>query len=338
MKKEPFFESLGLSRNDIATLLPQNLIFLSDDPNLLDNCHVLCHYGIPYSKIGKMYKEATEIFAYGDGVLNMKLRAYGQLGLCHATVVSLVSCCPTLLVGGTNNEFFGVLEKLKDLGFESDWIGSCLSSKYSYNWCRVLDTIRFLDELGYSDVQMAILFKENPALIFEGNRTYLLVGQLVKLGLSRNAIYFVFLEYPKLLTSKYAKRLWEAIHFLLKIGMDTENIAKIVSTHVRLIGSHSLERPRSILKNFNGDRHYLYQSIQEDPMRLFILASKWEIKGVKQTTNLASSLEKKAFLLRLGYVESSVEMTKALSLVKGRGDHLQDRFDCWLKLVWTAMM
>lgn len=39
-------------------------------------------------------------------------------------------------------------------------------------------------------------------------------------------------------------------------------------------------------------------------------------------------LEKTTFLLRLGYVENSDEMFKALKLFRGRGDQLQERFDC----------
>ena len=38
--------------------------------------------------------------------------------------------------------------------------------------------------------------------------------------------------------------------------------------------------------------------------------------------------EKTAFLLTIGFVENSDEMTKALSKFRGRGDQLQGRFDC----------
>lgn len=42
-------------------------------------------------------------------------------------------------------------------------------------------------------------------------------------------------------------------------------------------------------------------------------------------------MDKTAFLLSLGYVENSDEMTRALKRFRGRGDQLQERFDCLVK-------
>ncbi|KAK1384775.1 hypothetical protein POM88_022510 [Heracleum sosnowskyi] len=120
---EPFLESLGLSPSELKHLLPRDLLFLGDDRSLLENFHVLCEYGIPQSKIGKIFKEANEIFRYEYGILAMKLSAYEKLGLSRPTVIKLVICCPSLLVGSVNIEFVRVFEKLKQLGFGTDWIG-----------------------------------------------------------------------------------------------------------------------------------------------------------------------------------------------------------------------
>ncbi|KAG1327208.1 hypothetical protein COCNU_01G011420 [Cocos nucifera] len=113
---EPFFESLGLKPSELYPLLPRNLMFLSDDDVLLENYHVLCNYGVPRSKIGKMYKEGTGMFRFGYGILLSKLQAYEKLGLTKPTIIKLVTCCPELLVGDVNVEFLRVLEKLKSLG------------------------------------------------------------------------------------------------------------------------------------------------------------------------------------------------------------------------------
>ncbi|CAH9141229.1 unnamed protein product [Cuscuta epithymum] len=325
---EPFFESLGLGRYDVACLLPDNMMFLTDDTTLLDNYHVLFDYGVPHTKIGKIFKEAGEVFRYGYGVLNMKLRDFENLGLCQSTVIDLVICCPNLLLPGKKDEFIVVLDKLKDIGFESDWIVSCLSSKQTYNWRRVLDTTCFLSEISYSNPQMITLVKANPALLFEGTQAYLLVTQLVKLGLSRNTIYLWFTENPKILTLNHAKRICKAIKFLLEIGMDRENIARTVSTNIQVIGKYPLKYPNFVLKDFKGDRARLSKIIQKDPMNLLRLASNWETKSLWKRTELSNLKLKKAFLLRLGYVKNSDEMKKVFKSVEARGDLLQERFDC----------
>jgi hypothetical protein len=178
---EPFFESLGLSPSELSMLLPRHLMFLSDDHVMLDNFHVLCNYGIPRSKMGKMYKEAKEIFGYDYWTLALKLQAYEKLGLSKPTVIKLISCCPSLLIGRVNCEFVKVLERLKELMFENDWIGGYLSGKSTYNWNRMLDTVIFLDTVGYSEEQMLYLFNTNRALLFEGSgkKVYVLFGRLL---------------------------------------------------------------------------------------------------------------------------------------------------------------
>ncbi|XP_059658125.1 transcription termination factor MTEF18, mitochondrial-like [Cornus florida] len=329
---EPFFESLGLTPSELLPLLPRDLMFLSDDHVMVDNLHVLCGYGIPRAKIGKMYKEANEILRYNKGVLAFKLRAYEELGLNKSTVIKLVSCCPSILVGGVNKDFVLLLEKLKGLGFGSAWIGEYLSSKSTYNWNRMLDIMGFLGEVGYSETQMGDLFKIHPTLLFEGSgkRLYVLVGLLLKLGIKMNVVYSSFLQNPQILSAKCTKNLWQAVRFLSEIRMEREDIAKIVSAHMQLLGSHTLKGPKTVKRNLGAKRDSLCQIIKEDPMKLLSLASTSSINGIEQAVsqNQTKFLDKTAFLLRLGYVENSDEMTKALKQFRGRGDQLQERFDC----------
>ncbi|KAK9291252.1 hypothetical protein L1049_009440 [Liquidambar formosana] len=137
---EPFFESLGLRPSDYDPLLPRNLMFLSDDNKLLENYHVLCNYGIPRNKIGKIYKEAMEVFQYDNGVLLLKLQAYEELGLSQITIIKVIASSPYLLIGDVNSAFVKVLEKLKSVGIECRWIEEHLSEENSYNWRQMQGT------------------------------------------------------------------------------------------------------------------------------------------------------------------------------------------------------
>lgn len=329
---EPFLESLGLVPSELVSLLPRDLMFLSDDQVMLDNFHILCNYGFPRSKIGKIYKEANEIFRDDSTLLASKLRAYEQLGLSTSTVVKLLSCCPSLLIGGISKELVGVLEKLKLLGFENDWIGGFLSGKNTHDWNRVLDTMNFLGEVGYSDTQMAVLFASNPALLFEGSgkKIYAIIARLLKLGLKMSQIYSLFSQHPQILSPKRAKNLLQTTCFLYEIGMATGDIADIIASNIQLLGSHSLRQPKTVMRNLKVDKDSLCQIIKEDPLKLLNLAAKSNISYIKQLSsqNHGKFLEKTSFLLKLGYVENSDEMTKALKLFRGRGDQLQERFDC----------
>ncbi|KAL0284576.1 UNVERIFIED_CONTAM: Transcription termination factor MTEF18, mitochondrial [Sesamum angustifolium] len=329
---EPFFESLGLSPTEFQYLLPRGLIFLNDNQVLLDNYHTLSDYGIPRSKIGRMYKEVNEIFGYEFGVLDRKLRAYEHLGLSRSTVIKLVTCCPLLLAGEVNNALIRVLDNLKEMGFDSNWIGGYLSSQKTYHWNRVLDTLCFLREIGCSDAQMGDLFRKDTALLFEGSgkQVYVVVGALLKLGLKMNEVYALVLKNPQILSPKCSKNFWKALHFLFEIEMEPDNIVQILSIHLEILGSHSLKGPKTVLRNFNGDKHSLCESIKNDPSKFFNLAFKSNICNAEYVAarNPSNFVEKTEFLLRIGYVENSEEMVKALKRFRGRGDQLQERFDC----------
>ncbi|KAK1432536.1 hypothetical protein QVD17_09433 [Tagetes erecta] len=327
---EPFLESLGLNPIEFPSLLPKSLIFLGDDGLLLDNFHVLCGYGIPRTKIGRMYKEAKEMFGYDHGVLSMKLKAYEKLGFSKSTVIKLVTCCPSLLTGDIDSKFLLVLNKLKRLGFGNEWIGSYIYERTTLNWDRMLDTLNFLAQVGYDDKRMKGLFIDNPTLLFEGSgkQIYVLVGQLLKLGLKMNQIYDLLLKNPQILSSKCAKNLSTAVCFLVEIGMETKAIAGIVATHMEVLGFNSLKGPSTVMNSLKMRKDELRRAIKKDPLMLINLAgTKSDAKAVdNQDTN--TFMERKKFLLRLGYIENSDELSKALRKFRGRGDQLQERFDC----------
>ncbi|KAL5577671.1 hypothetical protein UlMin_019370 [Ulmus minor] len=329
---EPFFESLGLNPLELSSLLPRHLMYLSDDPLMLENYRVLCDYGIPRVKIGKMYKEGKEIFGYDFGVLSSKLVAYENLGLCRTSVIKLVSCCPLLLVGSVSHEFVEVLRRLKGLGIENDWIGGYSTGNSTYDWKRMIDTMDFLEKLGYSEEQMCNLLKTNPHLLLEGSGrgVFALFGRLAKLGFKMNEVCCLFKPNARIWSRKFSKNLLGAVDFLFEIGMCTEDIADIVTKHMEFLCSSTLKGPKTVCGELKVRRDELCRIIKEDPLKVLTLASKSKKNSSKQVSCPSPSkhMEKGSFLLRLGYVENSDEMAKALKQFRGRGDQLQERFDC----------
>ncbi|KAE8734225.1 protein PHR1-LIKE 1-like [Hibiscus syriacus] len=329
---EPFLESVGLSPAEIEFLVPQRLMFLTDDSVLLDNFRFLCDYGIPRIKMGKMYKEVREIFGYDYGKLALELQAYENLGLSKPIVIKLVSYCPSLLVGCVNADFAAVLERFEALGMKKDEIGGFVSGKGMYDWSRMLDALDFLERVGYTKEQLRDLFKTNPTLLFQGSgkKVYVLFGRLLKLGLEMNKVYSLFMLNPHILSVNGTKNLCKALDFLFDIAMQSEDITCIVSAHMELMGLYSLKGPKTVCRELNVKKDELCQIIKANPIKWFTLASKSEVQCSMQVAQKHPStyLEKTAFLLRLGYLENSDEMLKALKKFRGRGDQLQERFDC----------
>ncbi|XP_042419053.1 transcription termination factor MTEF18, mitochondrial-like [Zingiber officinale] len=327
---EPFFESLGLNPSEIQPLLPRNLMFLEDDDVLLENYNILCNYGVPRRKIGKMYKEETEIFRYDFGVLHSKLCAYEALGLSKPTMINLVTCCPSLLVGGVNANFHKVLGKLKSLGIELDWIRGCLSDKSFYNWKWILGMLNFLDGIGCDKNELSSLVRNNPNFVFDdsGKKIYIVVAILLKLGLRKSNILVLFVQYPQILAGNFTKNLLQSVHFLAEIGMLSDDIASILSSHAQVLGSCSCKKPDVVLTDLNVSKITLCEIIKEDPSQFGTLVSKKKV-DVLIFRNMDGHFlqEKTNFLLKLGFIENSDEMAKALGKFRGRGDQLQERLD-----------
>ncbi|MED6112676.1 hypothetical protein PIB30_063740, partial [Stylosanthes scabra] len=329
---EPFFESIGISPSELQDFLPSGMFFLADDSALVDNFHVLCNYGVPRNRMGEIYKEAKEVFGYPKGFLLEKFRRYEELGLSKSLIIKLSMCCPSILVGGRHCEFVVVLDWLKRIGIEDDWIVSYMSCSRTYSWKKMLDAIQLLDEVGYSEEQMHNLFKANPKLLLEGfgKKLQLFLVRSHKLGVKVNVMYSYFMEYPHILLNKCAKNLLRVIDILCAFGMETDEIARILSNYMHLFSTYSFKGPRTVCSELKVEKAELLRIVKDDPLKLISVASSSKNKSPKQISvyDPRRHLEKITFLFKLGYAENSEEMARALKVIRGRGDLLQERFDC----------
>lgn len=326
---EPFFESLGLKPSELNTILPTNMIYLSDDDLLIENYHVLYNYGVPRSKIGKMYKEGSKMFRYDYGELSSKLQSYERLGLSKPTIIKLITCCPVLLIGELNIDFLQVFRKLKSLEVELNLIRGCLSDKSVYHWDRILKMLNFLDGMGYNQKDLKTLINQHPRFVFDdsGKKIYILVALLLKLGIEKGDILLLFVQYPRVLAGKFVKNLWRSIYFLVDIGMHVEDIKTIVKTHPHVLGASSCRTP-FVMQSLKLPEDRLQNIIKEDPNQFTYLVTLKKSVVVSLPKVEGTFLrEKTDFLLRLGFVENSEEMTRAMRKFRGRGDQLQERFD-----------
>ncbi|KAM1096631.1 transcription termination factor MTEF18, mitochondrial-like isoform X1 [Malus sylvestris] len=331
---EPFFESLGLKPSEYSPLLPRSLTFLTDDKLLVHNYTVLCHYGIARSKIGKIYKESTEVFRYDFEVLTSKLKAYEELGLSQSSFVKFIVATPCLLIGDVNVEFVKVLEKLQSFGFETNWIEGNLSIDDSHNFRRMLEVLSLFSEMGCSSEQLGQLIGQHPDILFDGSgeRTLSLIGFFLKFGSTKSHLCSIFLQFPQIPVVKFVSNLRQCILFLNEIEMKVADIGKFVHTHTLLLGSCSLKKTGSLLTNLNTGKKRLCIYIQENPQEL----KNWVLGKRVQPfpdsgDDLRSKTQKIKFLFDVGFVDNSDNIKEALKAFRGKGVELQERFDCIVK-------
>ncbi|CAM8956158.1 unnamed protein product [Rhodiola kirilowii] len=301
---------------------------------LLDNFHDLCNYGIPRGKMGKIYAEAESIFRYDHGVLASKFRAYEEFGLCKSSLIKFFTCDPSLLAGDVNTKFIGFLQRLNKIGLENDWLAGYVSAESSYNWTTMSQTVEILDRLGYGGDNVAKLFRNEPGLLLEnsGKVIQILIRQLTKLGFKKDDVVTLFLQDPKLMSKKRLKNLSHSMTFLFEIRMKLEDIAYVVQTHKHILSSNTPKRPRTVLVYLKVGESALREMIKKEPTILFVSSSTScpeDYKAFSYSLQApARYLEKATFLKLLGYIENSEDFVEAAKRFRGRGDLLQERFNC----------
>lgn len=328
---EPFFESIGLKYSEYSQLLPRSLMFLNDDLLLLENYYVLCNYGVARNKIGKIYKEATEIFGYDYGVLQSKLQSFQGLGLKQSLVVKIIASSPYLLKGNMNEKFVEILHKLNNAGIHIDWLEEHISEQKSYNWKCMLELVCLLSDLGLGEDGLAKLIVQHPDLLLEcsGLVTFCLFGFLLKFGSMKSELQNVFLQFPQIPIVKFINNLYQCHKFMIEIGMPVQDICMIIRSYPLVLGSCELKKVKSVMGALNCGKSRLGQMIKEDPnvLKKWILGRR--VNRLPDPSRVLKVREIKTdFLLSLGFIEKSKEMERAIKEFRGKGVELQERFDC----------
>ncbi|CAA6670190.1 unnamed protein product [Spirodela intermedia] len=316
---EPFFESLGLVPSEFNQYLPRDLMFLSDDSVLLQNYHTLVNYGVPRTKIGKIFKEAMGILFSEDGILSSKLRSYEEIGLSRTSIIKIISSAPSLLIGDVDRDFVRVLEELESMGVDREWIGRNLSEENSYLWGRMLMLLQFFRQLGFSRREVGALVRRNPGFLLDnsGKMVFSVVGLLAKMGSTKDELSGLFLHFPSIQLESFVNNLRFSLLFLTTIGMEPEDIKEVT--------------PCSVLTSLSVGHKRLCRIIKQDPHQFKNWVFGMKIDRLPNCKQDHISLEQKEkFLLGLGFSENSKEMKRALSKFRGKGDELQERYNCFV--------
>ncbi|AED91069.2 transcription termination factor family protein [Arabidopsis thaliana] len=334
---EPFLESSGLNPSEYNHLVPCDKVFLDEEGFLLENHHVLCYSGVDPKRIGKIFKEAREVFSYETGVLASKIKAYEDLGFSRLFLSKLIVCSPRVLMGHTNIELVQVVKTLQSLGFEFEWVMENLSDE-GPDWSSVHRVLSLLREICFDEEKLYGLIRNCPSLLFEnsGKWTGILVGFETKLGASRSELCSLFQKFPLIQVEKCVSNLRQCFLFLKEIEMEDDEIHKVFRSHSWWLGSCKLKKTSSLLVFLKAGKTRVCQVIQENPeeMKKWTMGSK--IQPLPATNvDIESKSMKTQFLLDLGYKENSEEMETAMKNFRGKGSELRERFNVLVSLGFT---
>ncbi|XP_048557856.1 transcription termination factor MTEF18, mitochondrial-like [Triticum urartu] len=325
----PFFESIGLRPSECDYLLPQDLTFLADAEMLLESCHALCSYGIARRKIGRIYWNATEVFSLGQGVLASKLEALEGLGFSKASVIKLVISTPTVLVHDPAVELKTFLLWLDDIGIQRDWIGQFLSERVSYNWPKMVQALQSLSDLGFTKDDIGKVVRKNPHLLLEqsGGELHSTVDTMQRVGSGKRELLDLFLNHPNVDSVDVGWNISKGSCFLHDIGISYCDVKKILNSHGWMFGAAPMKATSTILAQLNVGKARLRKIIMEEPCQSMNYTIGSKVSRLPRCKPEPCVKEKREFLRRIGFVEGSEDMEKALKAIRGKGTKLQDRYN-----------
>ncbi|KAI4364000.1 hypothetical protein MLD38_020148 [Melastoma candidum] len=309
-------------------------MFLSDCDLLVENYHVLCNYGIPRCKIGKIYWEAPEVFQYDLGVLLRKIKAYEEMGISQLVLHRIIVISPRILIGDPNVHFCKVMEKLCSLGFELNWITVQLSETSYCRWSQMLEILSVFEKMGFGDEQLRRLIDRRPGLVFEnsGKESASFIGFLVKFGSTKDELRAMFVKFPPMQVKKFVSNIRQCFLFFVEIDMGAEDIDRIIRAETLLLGSCTLKTLNSLLSILNVGKKRLCELVTKNPQEMKNWVLRLRVKPIQNSSDSDRyNEEKKNFLLGLGIVRDSNEMKRALKVFRGKRAELQERFDCIVK-------
>lgn len=326
---EPFLESIGLRPSECSSLLPRDLLFLADDETLLDNFRVLCNYGFARSKIGRIYRDATEVFSFGNGMLSSKLKALEDLGISKTSVIKLVVSTPVVLLLDPNVEL-KILEWLEGVGIQRDWICQFVSARKSYNWSKMVRVPQFFVNLGFTKEDIGRLVRKNPDFLLDGSGKMLftVVLMMLKAGSGKKELFDLFMDFPDVSLDKFRSNIRRGMVFLAEIEVSDEDINQFIVCNASMLGSAPVKKPNSILTHLNAGKKRMRKIIMENPKLLMNYTLGAKLSKLPKYDPFEDSFnEKTKFLKSIGFVEGSEDMKKAFKAFRGKGDELQDRYN-----------
>lgn len=325
----PFFESIGLRPSECDSLLPQDLTFLADAEMLLESYRALCSYGIARRKIGRIYRNATEVFSLGQGVLASKLEALEGLGFSKASVIKLVISTPAVMVHDPAVELKTFLLWLDEIGIQRDWIGQFLSEKESYNWPKMVQALQSLSDLGFTKDDTGKVVRKNPHLLLEhsGEMLHSSVDSMQRVGSGKWELLDLFLNHPNVNSVDVGWNISKGSRFLDEIGISHGDVKKLMDSHGWMFGAAPMKATSTILAQLNVGKARLRKIIMEEPRQSMNYKIGSKVSRLPRCKPEPCVKEKREFLRRIGFVEGSEDMEKALKAIRGKGANLQDRYN-----------
>ncbi|KAA8520459.1 hypothetical protein F0562_014715 [Nyssa sinensis] len=340
---EFFYESIGITYNEINGFLPANKFFLSEDSRVLSVACALSGYGFPWNRLGKLYKEEISIFGEDPKELSKKLRRFEDYGFNNVTIIGICLVFPYVLSGKCKlgGEIDALLDDLKRLFIDFDLVSFVEGNVDAwYECCR---KIRVFYDLGCEKGKIGELMGRNKNIFLEHPEEVLIKKAefFCRLSVTNGDVGLMLLKKPEILNFDLENPVISVLGFLKHIGLKAQELESIAQKYPYVLGRNKMVNVPCVMRALDlhewflgkmksGTHHLLGSYVVGNYDETLDIDFRDSLERIQSSRTPIHTISKLNFLHGIGYGENKLTI-KVLAHLHGTSCELQERFDCLLR-------
>ncbi|KAL0921635.1 hypothetical protein M5K25_008728 [Dendrobium thyrsiflorum] len=336
-----FFESIGLvpSHPSLPSGTP---LFLSEDARLLAAVSSLLRFGFPWTLLGLLYLDSPSIFSSPPGHLLHRLQRFEVLGFTRVCVIAICLTFPSTLSAAEEDVETERLFRDLKIVFVDYGLDGCAGDDVELllRFCR---RIRMFYDICSGKGFMGELMGRSKRIFVEVEESVLAqkLRFFLKLGMRREQIgaftlknvelFYLDLENSEILIPDY----------LVRVGLSKEETDSLMKRHPYVMGKNKLGNLPGIMRALDLDKWFCTKIVDEknvhflSPSYAYVDSCDneletefmYDLKRIKLVKQHQFVEVKVDFFLSIGFGKNKMT-SKAIGLVSGNKELLQERFDC----------
>ncbi|MFS7951147.1 putative transcription regulator mTERF family [Helianthus anomalus] len=336
---ELFFESIGIDVNELDLVMPTRKFFLSEDRNAFDVACALYGFGIPWNKLGILYKEEKTIFDKDPDELGAIWKKYTGYGFTSSSLIGVCLVFPCVLNG--DSEVEAVVSDLKrvviDFNLVDDvdgdvdtWIDLCRKIKLFYN-------------LGCKKDGLSDMIGRSKTILVEYSEDVLSakVEYFLKFDVTVDEVMSLLLSGSKIFDLELTTQVFCVVGLLRHFGMDEQCLRIITEKYPYVFGKNRLANLPHVMRALNLNQ-WFFDNLKHGGYRLlksYPVINPDEdydkdfaesLVRIQSSRVPAHTLSKLQFLHSIGFGENALTI-KVLKHMHGTSCELSNRFYCLVR-------
>lgn len=341
---EFFYESIGISYEQLNGVLPAGKFFIDQKNRVFNVACGLWAFGFPWTKLGMLYVEERSIFDWDVREIKGRLEGFKEFGFDNMMIIGMCLAFPFVLsrrqCGLLSGKIDALFHDLRKVFVDYD-----LVSRVQGNWDPWFDVcrkIRIFYDLGCPMGRMGELMGRSKNVFVDYPEEFFVqkVGFFSKLGVNKEEIGCLLLSRSDILKFDLETPCISVLGFLKYFGLEEDKLRFVMKNYPYVFGRNRLANLPHVMKSMDLNEWFFDKMKNGDHTLLdrYVIGSPEEDLDKTYTDYLVKIQSTRLYehmLCRLevfhgfGFGENKYSV-KLLNVAHGSGTELQARFDCLL--------